>query len=421
MLFYKKEISEKTLATTTPILATRFNNLQSRIRTIYGAAASASSTSGYGQSVRSAQVDDWTAVQKTFDAVANVNYTTNRITITSHNFVQGKLVEYDANGNDPVIENLIEDAHYYIRRIDANTIELYYEYDPDTGTFSRQVDLLSGSSGTHILNYYDADKIGHTDYFNLYLDIAAARIHQVGSGFTIGNNVILQKGDVIEESYINFLEGVMTDVEADKFLIADPGQVSLESLRDGTNTSIDSVRTSSWNGTIRHEFTLNFSSTAQARGFWNAAGEIRFLPSLTGGSGTKTSDWRNMINEANGVGNLTFSRTGISKTGPTGSLTTSINPRNLTTSYQVLMQRTGASYTNNRYRLYARRNNNTQYQFRLEFADLDSPGGFGIDENVNGTLSSVIQIYRPNGTMSIGGTNYTTVSFTATGQNTSTL
>ena len=85
------------------------------------------------------------------------------------------------------------------------------------------------------------------------------------------------------------------------------------------------------------------------------------------------------------------------------------------------MQINGASYGNNRYRLYIRKNSNTQYQFRLEFADLDSPGGFGIDENVNGTIQNSVQIYRPNGTVSIGGTNYTTVSFTATGQNTQTL
>jgi len=409
------------VATTTPITHTRFVNLQSRINTIYGAPSSATSTSGYGQTVRSRPVDNYDAIDKLFSATTNVDYTTNRITISGHNIIQGNLVSYDPNGNDPVIENLIEDAHYYVKVINSNTLELYYEYDEDTNTFTRIVDLISGSSGTHILEYYDADKVESLDYFNLYLDIASARIHQIGSGFTVGNNAILEKGDVVELSYLSFLESLMTDVEADKFLIADPGQVSLESLRDGSNTSIDSVRTSSWNGTRRHEFTLNFTSTAQARGFWNAAGELRFLPSLTGGSGLKTSDWRNIINEPNGVGSLTFSRTGLTKTGPRGSITSSINPRTLTASYQVVMQANGASYTNNRYRLYARRNTNTQYQFRLEFSDLDSPGGFGIDENVNGTLSSVIQIYRPTGTVSIGGTNYTTVSFTATGQNTSTL
>jgi len=409
------------VATTTPITHTRFVNLQSRINTIYGAPSSATSTSGYGQTVRSRPVDNYDAIDKLFSATTNVDYTTNRITISGHNIIQGNLVSYDPNGNDPVIENLIEDAHYYVKVINSNTLELYYEYDEDTNTFTRIVDLISGSSGTHILEYYDADKVESLDYFNLYLDIASARIHQIGSGFTVGNNAILEKGDVVELSYLSFLESLMTDVEADKFLIADPGQVSLESLRDGSNTIIDSVRTSSWNGTRRHEFTLNFTSTAQARGFWNAAGELRFLPSLTGGSGLKTSDWRNIINEPNGVGSLTFSRTGLTKTGPRGSITSSINPRTLTASYQVVMQANGASYTNNRYRLYARRNTNTQYQFRLEFSDLDSPGGFGIDENVNGTLSSVIQIYRPTGTVSIGGTNYTTVSFTATGQNTSTL
>lgn len=406
------------MATTTPILATRFNNLQARIATIYGAPASASSTSGYGQAVRSAQVENWAAASRTFDAVSNVNYTTNRITISGHGWTTGDLVGYDAFGNDPIIGNLVDDAHYYLKVIDGNTIELWYEYDGTT--FTRQVDLLTGSTGSHILNYYDADKITDDDYFNLYLDIAAARIHQVGSAFTVGNNAIIQTGDVIELSYLTFLESTMTDVEADKFLIADPGQVDLESIRDGTGTSIDVVRTSAWNGTRYHEFNLNFGSTALGRGFWNAAGEIRFNPSLTGGSGTKTGDWRNMINTPNGVGSMTFSRTGLTKSGPGGSITAGITPRNLTTTYQVLMEHTGASYANNRYRLSAKKSGAT-YTFRLEFADLDNPPGYGVDENVNGTLANSMQIYRPNGTVTIGGTPYNTVTFNPVGQNLQTL
>lgn len=405
------------MATTTPILGTRFNNLQSRIAAIYGSPASASSSTGYGQTVRSSQVDDWAPAARTFDAVSNVNYTTNRITISGHGWVTGGLVGYDAFNNDPIIGNLVEDAHYYLKVIDGNTIELWYEYD---GTFNRQVDLLTGSTGTHILNYYDADKITDDDYFNLYLDVAAARIHQVGSGFTVGNDAIVQTGDVIELSYLTFLESTMTDVEADKFLIADPGQVDLESIRDGSNTSIDVVRTSAWNGTRYHEFTLTFGNTALGRGFWNAAGEIRFNPSLTGGSGTKTSDWRAMINTPNGVGSMTFSRTGLTKAGSGGSITAGITPRNLTSSYQILMEHTGASYANNRYRLSAKRSG-AVYTFRLEFADLDSPGGYGIDENVNGTLANSMQIYRPNGSVTIGGTAYNTVTFNPVGQNLRTL
>jgi hypothetical protein len=405
--------------TTTPILATRFNNLQSRIAAIYGPPSSASSATGYGQTVRSGQVESFDATSRTFNASTNVDYSSNRITISGHNFAEGGLVEYDANGNDPIVETLIEDAHYYVKVISSNVIELYFEYDGTT--FSREVDLLSGASGTHILNYYNTDKISADDYFQLYVDVATARIHQIGNGFIVGNSAFIAAGDIIELSYLTFMEGVMTQIEADKFLIADPGQVILESLKDGSNSSIDSVRTSPWNGTRRHEFSLNFTSTAQARGFWNSAGEIRINPSLTGGSGQKTGDWRSIIGDTNGIGYLTFSRTGTAKTGPGGSITSSITPYNLTSSYQVVMQINGASYGNNRYRLYARKVSNTEYRFRLEFADLDSPGGFGIDENVNGTLRSNIQIYRPNGNVVIGGTSYNTVSFTATGQNIQTL
>ena len=110
------------MPTTTPILATRFNNLQSRIAAIYGPPSSASSATGYGQTVRSGQVESFDATSRTFNASTNVNYSNNQITISGHNFDEGGLAEYDANGNDPIVENLIEDAHYYVKVINANVV-----------------------------------------------------------------------------------------------------------------------------------------------------------------------------------------------------------------------------------------------------------------------------------------------------------
>ena len=116
-----------------------------------------------------------------------------------------------------------------------------------------------------------------------------------------------------------------------------------------------------------------------------------------------------------GIGSMTFDRTGVNVSGVANFVDATITPYNLTTSYQVLVERFGASYANNRFRIYAKRNSNSQLGFKVEFADLDSPGGFGVDENVNGTLTSLVELYRPLGTMIINGVTYDTVTFDVTG------
>lgn len=395
------------------IAATRFNNLQARIQAVYGAATSLSSSTGYGQTVRSGQQGGLVENSHPFDAVADVNYSTDTINLPGHTIPNQAYLRYEANGNDPIVEGLNEFSHYYAKVIDANNIQLFLDKDLTT-----IMNLITDASGTHILYELQADEVTAEEHFDLYKDIVGARIHQVGSAFTIGNDAVVVSGDVYSDPYITNLENIMTDVENDRFLIADPGQVSEEFLADGTGTPINSTRTSAWNGTIAHTFNMTFPTQGQQTGYWNAAGEIIFTPSLTGGSGTKTGDWRSMLS---GVGVITFSRTGVSITGTANTVSPTITPYNLTTSNQVLVERYGASYANNRFRLYARRVSNNQLSFRVEFADLDSPGGFGIDENVNGTISSTVELYRPEGTMTINGVVYPTVNFNVTGLNTTTL
>lgn len=397
------------------VLVSRYNNLQSRIQAVYGAPSSATSTTGYGQAVRSTQATGYVGTPRTINAATQINYTNDRLTFSGHGWSNGDYLEYDALTNDPLIGNVNDDAHYFVKVIDANTVEIYYDQ-----SLTRKVDLRTGATGTHLFRRYPNQKVDAQDYFNLYLDIAAARIHQVGTAYSVPNNAILLAGDTIEEAYILQLESLMTQVEAGKGLIDGATQADLITLRDGTGTSVSSTRTSSWNGTITHEFTFSLSSTNFARGFFNAGGEVRITPTLSGGSGAKTNDWKNMLNPPNGVGEIAFGRGGVSILG-TGSTFTSINPRNLTTSYQTIVQRTGASYAANRFRVYVKRNNDREIQFKVEFSDLDSPGGFGIDENVNGTLTSNVQVFNPNGSFTVGGTSYNTVSFSPTGLRTSSL
>lgn len=404
------------------VLATRYNNLQARIEAIYGNPTSSASVTGYGMTTRSFPVGPLVKNPKSFNAASSVNYTTNRITITSHVMLDRDRVEYDPNGNDPIIGNLVDDAHYWVKRIDANTIELYYDE-----AFTDPVDLLSGATGTHILRHLEGSLAQADSYFRLYLDLAAARVHQLGSGYTIPNSAIIAKGDNLLEQYITDLESLMNNVEQDR-LIVESNQLSLENLADGTGTSINSTRTTAWNGSITHEFNVNFANSAQRTGFFNAGGEIRFTGSLTGGSGTKTADWRGMFTKA---GTVTFDTGGTTTTGlGPGTTTTAVTPYTLNTSYQLLMQQNGATYAANRYYIYAKFVGTTTIRFLVEYADLDAggsglPGGTGgpnpIDENVNGTIRSNVAINRPNGSFVVGGTTYTSVNIPVTGLNVSTL
>lgn len=398
-------------------LSTRLNNLKARADAIYGDPSTPSSTTGYGMNSRTGTKAALQLFAKNFNAATGVNYTSNQITLASHSMQNGDYVEYDANGNDPIVGNLIEDAHYYVRSINANTVELYYEYDQDTGTFSRIVDLLSGSTGTHILNHLQGDISRQSDYFNLYLDIASCRVHQIGASYNVPNSATIQVGDKSFEQYIIDLEDLMTLVESE-YGILDPNQFSLGNLRDGTNTNITSTRTSAWNGTITHEFQLNFPDAGSRTGYFNAGGDVRMFQNLTGGSGSKTADWRNILNNA---GTIIFSASGTSRLnqGPGGSVTASITPYNLTTSYQTIFTISGASYAANRMDVQVK-TSGAALVFRVRFRDLDTggsglPGGtFGpdpVDENVNGTISNTVTVNRPNGSFTVGGDAYDTVNY----------
>jgi hypothetical protein len=407
------------------ILGNRFNNLQSRIEAIYGDPSSTSSTTGYGNTTRSYQVAPLTLNAKSFNAATAINYTNKYITITGHAMLSGDKVEYDPNGNPSIIGNLYDDAHYWVQRIDANTIKIYYDED-----FTRPVDLVSGATGIHILNQLEGTLTEADAYFRLYLDIAAARVHQKGTAYTVPNNAVLESGDTVEEQYITDLETLMTDVEADKFLLAG-NQAIIEPISDGTGTAINSTRTTPWGGagksqSIVHEFNVNYQSTGSRTGFFNAGGDIRFFGSLTGGSGTKSSDWTNILRNA---GTTTFSRTGVSNSGSIGSVT-AVTPYTLTTTYQLLYSAQGASYTDNYLYIYAKFSGTSTITFKVEYADLDdggagTPGGtFGpdpIDEDVNGTIKSQVTMQRPTGQFTVGGVTYASVAYTVTGLNISTL
>jgi hypothetical protein len=82
-------------------------------------------------------------ISKTFNASSDVNYSTNRITIATHGYSNGDYVMYNP-GSNQLISGLSITLPYYVKRIDANIIELYSEY-----YLTNIISLGTSSTGTH--------------------------------------------------------------------------------------------------------------------------------------------------------------------------------------------------------------------------------------------------------------------------------
>jgi hypothetical protein len=238
---------------------------------------------------------------------------------------------------------------------------------------------------------------------DLYTDMIAARIHQTGAVPTEIAEVVI--GDVIAETtsddpngsikgYADY-ESLMSDIEADKFLIA--GTQSTATL---PQTGGQSVRSTSWNGNLNHQVVVTFATANNRRFFFNSGGEIRFSANITGGSGAKNTNWTTIL--AN-MGTIKMDHTGTSSTGTgTGS---AIGNYDLTGTYQTVFTKAGSGvYSENTYVIKAKQNSTSQIQFSIEFNDTDpgdeiaaGPPYPPIDELVNGTLTSNAGEFKATG------------------------
>src|SRR6056300_512549 len=256
-----------------------------------------------------------------------------------------------------------------------------------------------------------------SDMDNLLTDINKASNHQIGSNASIGNIAI---GDVVganasgtdpdnlDEPTKGFddYDSAVATVETNKFLL-DAGNSSVEA-------ALSSTRTTAWNGTITHVFTVTFADANQRRYFFNSGGEIRFSANLSGGNDPKGTDWATLLSN---MGTIKFNYTQTSATGTgTGS---NIGNNDLTTSYQTIFTKTGSGvYAENDYNIAAKRDSNSVLRFRVQFRDDDAgdqqsfgAGSGPIDEDVEGRITSSIQQLRATGSnVSVATPSYSNVS-----------
>ena len=255
---------------------------------------------------------------------------------------------------------------------------------------------------------------------NLYLDMVATRIHQTGLidsriitplvGDTVGwdtsndpNGIKKGIADFISvKNDIAAYDASVSGFPAANFAIA----TASSSSRNGATNAWGTVATTQ---AIVHTITFSFIDANHITYYFNAGGQIRFSASLTGATGSKSTDWQAMFT-AMGVIAFNKWKTQSSSSSGTGS---SIGYSALTAVYQTIYVKTGSGvYSDNNYVIEARKLTTTTIQFRVTLSDLDAGTGPSdpIDETVLGTVTSLIQTYTPNSSFTASTINYTAVS-----------
>jgi hypothetical protein len=235
-----------------------------------------------------------------------------------------------------------------------------------------------------------SDTVNATHMSNLKTDLTNARVHQTGAAPTLANVSVAE--DITDAVYAQY--------EATSVSVLNEANDVFESTQTSTESKLSSTRTASWGGSgqiqsVEHHFTVTFSSEDERRHFFNAGGEIRFAASLTGGTGSKYTNWNAMLQA---LGTVKFSS--LSMTADSGT-SSGLGNFELTSSWQTLFIKTGSGvYSANDYTIKGRAVSNKIY-FQVEFNDDATGSGGGgfenVDDPVTGTLTSTITQLRATG------------------------
>ena len=231
----------------------------------------------------------------------------------------------------------------------------------------------------------------------LVQDINAISIHQTG---VATNLAVLNASNKIlaDESALDAKDGFNQFIFAVDQLEANIGLV------DGTQTTLETLasdtRFTPWNGKIIHSFTLTFDNADHRRAYFNAGGQIWISSQIEGDVSAKGNDWRQMLQN---MGVIKFGANTTSKTGAGGTILPPapdgpIGNFTLTASLQQIFNREGQqiNYAENRYRIFAKETSTRSIQFQIEFEDADA-GDPNFDENIEGTIVSIVRLLRPTG------------------------
>ena len=188
----------------------------------------------------------------------------------------------------------------------------------------------------------------------------------------------------------------------------------LNAAASGSDSSVSSVTTASWNTSSVLTKTFTFASRNQLRYFFNAGGLIRLSWSRTGGTGsTQNTSWTNTLTAAgtiviSGVGTSKtiagVAYTGITKIGGSGTTRTLLTGTGVMTpisaSEQLLYDQIPPSgYGDNEIQVFGSiPSNGTVLTLKTDLSDDYTPPNPGSPDLVDGTLTQVSTIRPPSTT-----------------------
>lgn len=269
--------------------------------------------------------------------------------------------------------------------------------NPTTGvadsSFGYGQTLLSGSVSAN-------SKITVSQWNNLRTDLVKARQHQ--TGITVGSRESTDPLFVAgQDLKIPTTTNKITETDRASFNQMADYIVSDRLLTVSTQVSKDVMSnltySTNWSDILSHTVSLTFSSIDQIRYFVNTGGylEISASESITG-TDDKNTSWKTIFT---GIGTISIKSSSTTSTG--SGVGSAIGLLNLTTSDQIVYQKTGPSYSPNQYRVYARKDSaGTTVTITIQFADLNSQPNipWGTDEPIIGSITSTVNSVRASGT-----------------------
>ena len=240
-------------------------------------------------------------------------------------------------------------------------------------------------------------KVLATQWNSLRGDIRKASAHQTNSAVAL-TTVNTDTG--ITSTIHNEFETALATVTANRFSMASA---------QSTLTTAASAAINNWNGVQQHDVQLSWPTLNDFKAFWNAGGTIKVASTLAyTASEAKTLDWQAMVDASKHV--LISHTSAVADGGGAIGTITNTGMYDLNTNgteVQIFSAGGTTPYAENDYQIFIRYISNG-IRVRVVFRDDDTgdepispvpPGGTagGVDENVQGTLTSAIYYRRATG------------------------
>jgi hypothetical protein len=261
-------------------------------------------------------------------------------------------------------------------------------------------------------------KITTSQWNNLRNDILRARQHQTGQDMS--SNLIVAGANVtIADSQRAALSNMAVDAENPaNYLVSPPPPTELAR----SALVAEQVRTQRWNGRITQTIDILWPTANDARYFFNTGGNIEFSSTFSPTvPGLKGISWSTLLQNM-GVFRINYDRVFTNIPSPF-TFTGTNGFYSLTTIPTIIAQRetSSSAYVPNQYYITASVNSTQANERRILTFVInwdDSSGappsfpdpGFGIDEDVEGVLTSKVEVVRSINNVVIPAPSATTTS-----------